>query len=107
MLGTGGFFHGEPAATTDNLINLQKDFPEYIFPLDYLAFLEIHNGFAKWTDTGIIKTAEMKEDYKNFQKMLSNEEPLHDSKGQNIDPKALIPFYKSYGMPFFQCFWAD
>lgn len=105
--GDGGFFHGEPGASSDDLVALQRDFPNCIFPVDYLAFLQIHNGFAKWTDTGITGIGEMKSSYDSFQEMLSNEEPLRDQKGRSIDPKTLIPFYKSYGMPFFQCFWAD
>lgn len=103
----GGFFHGEPAANAQELIGFQKNFSEHIFPMDYIAFLEVHNGFAKWTDTGIIKLDEMKKEYNAFQEMLSHEDPLHDSKNNNIDPKSLIPFYKSFGMPFLQCFWAD
>lgn len=105
--GDSGFFHGEPPASSEELVSLQSQFPGYIFPLDYLAFLEIHNGFAKGMDTGIISIEEMKSCYDSFQEMLANEEPLHDHKSQIIDPKALIPFYKSFGMPFLQCFWAD
>lgn len=103
----GGFFHGEPAAEESELIALQKLFPDYILPADYLDFLQIHNGFAKLTDSGILKTSEMEETYRQFQMMLENEEPLITAKGINVNPKSLIPFYKSFGMPFFQCFWGE
>lgn len=103
----GGFFHGEAAASQDEIFELQRVYGDYILPLDYLAFLQIHNGFSKWTDTGIIKIADMKESYHSFQDMLENEPPLVNSKGETINPKALIPFYKSFGMAFYQCFFAD
>jgi len=107
LTGDSGFFHGEVPATTEEIIALQKGFPEIIFPLDYVAFLEIHNGFAKWTDTGITMTSKMLENYRAFQNMLANEDPLTSSKGEEINPQTLIPFYESYSMPFFQCFWAE
>lgn len=102
-----GFFHGEPPALDNELAGLQSLFPDYILPEDYMAFLKIHNGFAKLTDTGIMKSAEMEETYSQFQEMLKNQDPLVTSTGQTVNPKSLIPFYKSFGMPFFQCFWGE
>lgn len=102
-----GFFHGELPATESEIIALQKEFPDYILPSDYLSFLQIHNGFAKLTDTGIMKSTEMKKDYEAFQQMLSEADPIIKSDGNAVNPKSLIPFYKSFGMPFFQCFWAE
>lgn len=103
-----GFFHGACPASEAELIKLRKDFPEYILPLDYLAFLEIHNGFAKLSDTGILPSGKMRESYDGFVKMLESEsEPIITSKGTSVNPASLIPFYESFGMPYYQCFWAD
>lgn len=103
-----GFFHGECPATDAEIINLQKEFPNYILPADYLAFLQIHNGFAKLTDTGIIPSANMKEGYEVFQKILAEgQDPISAADGAFVNPASLIPFYESFGMPFFQCFWGD
>jgi hypothetical protein len=102
-----GFFHGGTPAVESEIIALQKAFPNYILPPDYLAFLQIHNGFAKLTDTGIMKIPEMEEAYQNFQDMLEKEDPLIAPVGREVNPKSLIPFYKSFGMPFFQCFWGE
>lgn len=103
-----GFFHGGCPATEKEIINLQKDFTNYILPVDYLAFLEIHNGFAKLTDTGIIPSVKMKESYEAFQNMLQEEEePISTTHGTPVNPTSLIPFYESFGMPFFQCFWGE
>lgn len=105
--GDSGFYHGESQATEDEIIALQKEFPDYILPPDYLAFLSIHNGFAKLTDTGITMSTSMKESYLAFQEILKGQEGLTTTKGDSVNPASLIPFYESFGLPFFQCFWGE
>lgn len=102
-----GFFKGEPFATEEATTHLQREFMDYILPGDYLSFLQIHNGFAKLTDTGILKSTEMKLNYLAFQDSLDNKYPILKPDGMVVNPKTLIPFYKSFGMPFFQCFWGE
>lgn len=102
-----GFFHGYIPAQESELVDLQRNFPDYILPVDYLAFLQIHNGFAKSTDTGILNTTDMPGTYSQFQEMLDKEEPIMTPQGIAVNPRSLIPFYKSFGMPFFQCFWGE
>lgn len=104
----GGFFRGFLSAGENDLLNLQKNFSDFILPNDYLAFLSIHNGFCKATDcTGITRTTLMKETYERFQELLQQEEAITTNKGTPVNPKTLIPFYESFGMPFLQCFWAE
>lgn len=107
LAGNSGFFHGEPPASEADIIQLQKEFPDYILPRDYLAFLQIHNGFAKQMDTGLIKSTLMKECYDKFQMILSEEDQLSTNKNKPVNPHALIPFYQSFNLPFFQCFWSE
>lgn len=108
LANNNGFFHGEFPAEESEIINLQKGFPNYILPADYLAFLQIHDGFAKQTDTGIIPSFNMKDYYEGFQLMLQEgQEPITTVKGDPVNPTSLIPFYMSFGMPFFQCFWGE
>lgn len=103
-----GFFHGSLPATDAQIANLQKDFPQFSFPTDYIAFLQIHDGFSKTTDcTGLTKSFKMKKDYDNFQDLLQKQEPIFTKKGTPVNPETLIPFYESFGMPFLQCFWAE
>lgn len=103
-----GFFRGGPPATEKELANLQKAFSNFILPADYLAFLQIHNGFHKTTDcTGLICSSYMESAYKAFQKLMDEQGILTTYKGTIVDPSKLIPFYESFGMPFFQCFWAE
>jgi hypothetical protein len=107
LAGNSGFFHGEAGANEQEIIALQKVFPEYILPVDYLAFLQIHNGFAKLTDTGLTKSIKMQESYEEFQKLLESQDFILTGEGKVVNPKSLIPFYKSFGMAFFQCFWGE
>lgn len=103
-----GFFRGSLGASDEDILKLQSSFPSIIFPEDYLAFLRIHNRFSKTTDsTGIIPTQQFEECYKEFQNLImsTGEPPIH--RGVPVDPTRLLPFYESFGMPFFQCFWAD
>ena len=104
----GGFYQGATPASDVDILALQKELGRYSLPADYLAFLQIHNGFAKLTDTGIITSSKMKESYDCFQKALGEvEEPLTTMQGIEVNPASLIPFYESFGMPFFQCFWEE
>lgn len=103
----GGFFRGCLPALEKDLIDLQKKFSPYILPSDYLAFLQIHDGFCKATDcTGIISSSHMPLVYENFQNLIGSSE-MRTSQDNLVNPKTLIPFYESFGMPFFQCFWAE
>lgn len=103
-----GFFRGFSPATDSEILTLKKQFPEITFPVDYLAFLQIHNGFSKTTDcTGLTRSIKMKETYDNFQNVLSEENALTTNKGLPVNPTKLIPFYESFGMPFLQCFWEE
>lgn len=102
-----GFFRGGQPASDEEIASLQSHFPDFILPADYLAFLQIHNGFSKTTDsTGIKTIEEMKETYDQFQAMLVNQK-VTTTKGKEVNPRALIPFYESFGMPFYQCFWEE
>ena len=108
LANNGGFFHGEMPADDEAINTLQREFDEPILPADYLAFLRIHNGFAKLTDTGIIPSSLINETYSAFHHMLEEgTEPITTIDGVNVNPNSLIPFYESFGMPFFQCFWKD
>lgn len=103
----GGFFHGHPPAHEEQIIELQKSFPDFLLPADYLNFLQIHNGFSKSYDTGIITSKDMAMTYQQFQESFQEKDAIITSKNVEINPKTLVPFYESFGMPFFQCFWSE
>lgn len=106
--GDGGFYRGELPASYNDCMNLQEVFPDYIFPEDYFAFLQIHNGFKKTTDTtGILTISEVGTVYHNLLDIVKTNDVVTASGEVPVDPKSLIPFYESFGMPHFQCFWGE
>lgn len=102
-----GFYRGAIPASEEDVIDLQKLFLDYILPEDYLAFLQIHNGFCKTTDcTGIMSAEKVASTYKQLQALIASQGMVTTTSGNPVDPKGLIPFYKSFGMPYYQCFWS-
>lgn len=103
-----GFYRGGLPAEEKSLIELQKSFSKYILPSDYLSFLRLHNGFWKTTDcTGIIPAEHLAKQYESFQLLLSNEPSITTITRDAVNPQSLIPFYESFGMPYYQCFWGE
>ncbi len=101
-----GFFQGEPPASVVTTHNLSQKFGNLSFPLDYLAFLEIHDGFSKYTDTGMIKSRDMARAYQKFQQLLSNEIVVNTD-GNAVESESLVPFYESSVLHCYQCFYTD
>lgn len=102
-----GFFQGELPATEEEILALQNAFPAYILPADYLAFLRIHNGFAKAMDSGLIRSHDLPQVYADCQASLQEDPPVTTSLGTAVNSAGIIPFYRSFDMPFFQCFWSE
>lgn len=107
LKGERGFFRGLCPITENETLKLKTDFTFAIFPADYIAFLQIHNGFTKTTDTGLIPSGGMRAAYEQFQTLVGSKSGMVTCDGKPVDPQTLIPFYDSFGMPFFQCFWSD
>lgn len=108
LKGNSGFYQGLAPATEKEQVTLKAAFPDFVLPADYLAFLHIHNGFSKTTDcTGVTCTKGVVDLYKTLQQFLKQRDPIMTSKGTAVNPETLIPFYESFGMPFYQCFWAE
>ncbi|NGX62037.1 MAG: hypothetical protein K940chlam9_01530 [Chlamydiae bacterium] len=98
-----GFFQGGPPASDETVALVQKQFQSFTLPPDYLAFLQIHDGFSKYTDTGLIKTKNLVRTYQHLQHILS-EDLLVRPDGEILNPSSLIPFYESFGLHCYQCF---
>ncbi|MCB1118954.1 MAG: SMI1/KNR4 family protein, partial [Chlamydiia bacterium] len=101
----GGFFRGALPAKEEAIAEMKGHFLGVVFPEDYQAFVSIHNGFCKALDTGLIRVEHIWEDYQNFQNQVVK--VVQTVSGQPINPVDLIPFYESFGMPFYQCFWTE
>jgi len=100
------FFRGLPPCLEEGIEEL-KSILVVSLPRDYLSFLRIHNGFGKLSELELVKSeyiSDLKRHIEN--QLLQREEPvlLND---RIVDPMALIPFYESYGLSSYQCFFAD
>lgn len=113
LKGNKGFYHGSPPQDEPGIVELEKEFlamvkpANYLPPSDFMAFLAIHDGFSKYTDTGVIPSKQISAYYGQFQQFLSAQEPLSSVKGEEVNPRSLIPFYESFGLHCYQCFWGD
>lgn len=100
------FFRGLPPCQKEDLEDL-KAVLNLTLPRDYLSFLEIHDGFGKLSELGLLKAKQViSVREKLIDAVLSNERPLMQG-GRVVDPSLLIPFFTSFGTESYQCFFAD
>lgn len=95
------FFHGTPPS--EGRIEALRSAFDDVLPEDYLAFLKVHDGFSKHSDTGIIRSKNLRGVYDRLQEKIQNEAIYCGA--EVITPTELIPFYESFGQPSFQCFY--
>lgn len=101
--GQGRFFRGRPGATLETITTLQKEFVEYILPVEYTSFLQVHDGFANGMDVGMFGSRDMALACIDFQDVLAK---AHGEESYVAVPlKSLIPFYQSSERVYFECFW--
>lgn len=105
LSGSGEFFRGRPGATAEEIGALQKEFVEYILPLDYTSFLRIHDGFSKWRDKGLLGSQDLALACIDLQELL--ERTSVSISHLSVPSRSLIPFYQSLQGADFQCFWND
>lgn len=103
-----GFYRAAPGASSDQCDALKAEFLDFIFPADFLSFLQIHNGLHKTIDvTGLIPCQNIRKTYDQLQDVIRRQEPLKTRTGKIVDAHTFIPFYESFGLPAFQCFWGE
>lgn len=100
------FFRGLPPATREELDALRSEMPSQL-PRDFQAFCQIHNGFGKLSELGVLKVDEISEERRKIINSLLNAESLLMLGDEPVDPNSLIPFYESFGLASYQCFYAD
>ncbi len=102
LIGRSEFFLGGPPLIDDEIDTLrgQIDFP---LPEDFLKFFRIHNGFFKGGDTGIFSSGVLVEEAQRFKEL---EVPLKLGT-EKIASDLLLPFYRSFGLDVYQCFYSD
>lgn len=97
---TSSFFRGGVPLSEEEVLDFSSHFNVRL-PKDYLSFLQIHNGFSKSVDTGILPTNQV---MTHFQKI---KEEIRENLEGVIPPHSLIPFYESFGLHTYQCFFTE
>jgi hypothetical protein len=100
------FFRGLPPGSEAEINELRSSI---VIPLprDYLAFLRIHNGFGMLSDLGLMRTDQIPGAKKHLADQYLWSERSVMMGNQAIDPDSLIPFYESYGLGAYQCFFNE
>jgi len=94
------FFMGGPPLVDAEIDTFKGEF-DFPFPLDYLQFFRVHNGFSKGGDTGIFPSTGL---FNEAEKVQSREQTLMCG-SEVVDPQELFPFYRSFGLDRYQCFY--
>lgn len=102
----GSFFRGFLPADEGSLrdLKIEMDFP---FPGDWMAFAQIHNGFGKLSDTGVLRFEEIPAARRKVMDMILSSSRAVRSGSLVVDAAALVPFFEVSGFNSFQCFYAD
>lgn len=100
------FFRGLVPAEAEDIDWAKQKFRADL-PRDYWAFLQIHNGFGRLTETGLLPVEELELTKMQLTDLiLESRTPLR-WKESWIDPASLFPFFEEYGVGSFQCFNAE
>jgi hypothetical protein len=100
------FYQGAPPPGSREIELLNDQFGGSL-PNDFLKFLHIHNGFSKHTDTGICKAQDMPRIHRRLVRDVSDQNLVIKCHDHLIDPGELIPFYESFGLRAYQCFYRE
>lgn len=97
-----GLFLGGPPlidAKMESVVQ-QLDFP---LPRDFSTFFRIHDGFFKGGDTGVFSSGVLVEEGQRFRDLNQSLKMGN----QTLTTAGLLPFYRSFGLDVYQCFYQD
>lgn len=100
------FFRGLPPCAEGEIDELRNSLPVPL-PCDYLAFLRIHNGFGKLSELGLMRADQIAESKQRLMNQFFDSERPLKAGDLPVDPSGLIPFYESYGLESYQCFFSE
>jgi hypothetical protein len=100
------FFRGLVPAESETIDWVQRKLGAAL-PRDYRAFLNLHDGFGKLTELGVMPIEDLEEAHRELVELILRSEPLLRSGETVVDPHSLYPFYEEYGMGSFQCFHSE
>ncbi|MCB1106920.1 MAG: SMI1/KNR4 family protein [Chlamydiia bacterium] len=96
------FYLGGPPLVDQEILSLQEEM-DISLPDDFLQFYRIHNGFFKGGDTGIFSSGVLVEEGKRFKELRQTLKMGN----QVISTESLLPFYRSFDLDVYQCFYSD
>ena len=100
------FYQGMPPSDEREILLLNDQFGGGL-PKDFLHFLQIHSGFSKHSDTGMFRAEDMPRIHRKFVEHAIEQNLLIKSRDHVINPSDLIPFYESFGLRAYQCFFKE
>ncbi len=100
------FFRGFLPAEEESLLDLKIEM-DFSFPSDWIAFAQIHNGFGKLSEMGVLRFEEIPFARRKVMDMILTASRPVRSGHLVVDAAALIPFFELPGLNSFQCFYAD
>lgn len=102
----GSFFRGRTPASDGEILELKREINANL-PRDYLCFLDIHNGFGKLSEMGLLEIEEIADLRRKIIDMVLRSDKRLKSGEIEVDPSSLIPFFEALGLSSFQCFYSD
>lgn len=100
------FFRGFVPALDKDLTALGREM-HFPFPKDWNAFMKIHNGFGKLLEPGILPIENIESAKNSVDEMIINADTPIQLGSSLVNPNALMPFYETFGLNSFQCFFLD
>lgn len=100
------FFRGKAPATERDVEELEMEIG-VVLPRDYKVFMQMHNGFGKLSDLGILPLDEVPSARRKVMDLLLKGTNLIKSGEKRVDVGSLIPFFEIDGLSSFQCFYHD
>lgn len=94
------FIGGAPH--NDEAISAFKDEYQFPFPEDFLQFFRVHNGFTKGLDTGVFPIESLADEAEKVRSLAHN----ITSPSEIIKADGLFPFYRSFNLEVYQCFYS-
>lgn len=101
-----GFYYGRPPFSKEEIAAIVKG-GSVTFPKDYLSFFEIHNGFKKHGDTGMFPLEKLEELTREFQMIAGHLDKEIFAGKELVHSASLFPFYRSFGLDVYQCFYKE
>lgn len=106
LMDNRSFFRGLVPASESEIDDLKNQITIPL-PRDYLSFLRIHNGFGKLSELGLLRSDQVVDARERLTEQFLWTERQLKVGSQIVDPGALIPFYESFGLGSYQCFFNE